>query len=510
MGNTFESLGLKSENSGCFNGQWLPATAGDRIAINSPIDLSPLGSVISCSEEQYELTIKSSVETFEKWRLLPAPKRGELVRQIGQELRTHKAALGTLISLETGKLLSEGLGEVQEAIDIADFACGLSRQLYGNTMHSERPLHRMYEQWHPLGVVGVITAFNFPLAVWAWNACIAAVCGDTVVWKPSELTPLTAVAMTKICERVCQAEGLPGVFSLVVGQGKELGERLANDRRVPLISATGSTEMGRLVGTAVSRRLGRSLLELGGNNAVIIESDANLELAVRAVTFGAVGTAGQRCTSIRRILLQKDISEEFSKRLLAAYKKIKIGDPLKPDVLMGPLINAKAVSNFHTAVSRAKAEGAKLLCGGQSAASQPSPYYVEPTIFAADKSLSLLQEETFAPISYLLTFDTLDEAIQINNSVSQGLSSAIFTNSLEKAEVFLSARGSDCGIANVNIGTSGAEIGGAFGGEKDSGGGREAGSDAWKAYMRRQTNTINFGKALPLAQGISFSYGADE
>ncbi len=432
---------------------------------------------------------------------MPAPKRGEVVRQIGNALREKKAALGALVSMECGKIRAEGEGEVQEMIDIADFAVGLSRQLYGLTIHSERPSHRMYEQWHPLGVVGVISAFNFPVAVWSWNALLAGVCGDSVVWKPSEETPLTAVATTKIVEPILRAHGVPGLFPLVVG-GRDIGAAMANDRRIPLVSATGSCTMGRSVGEAVARRLGRSLLELGGNNAIIVLDDARLDLALRAVLFGAVGTAGQRCTSTRRVLLQKGIATEFTRRLVEAYESVSIGDPLADGTLMGPLVNERAVVSMMAAIELAKSQGGEVLYGGHRL-NRPG-YFVQPTIVRATSDMSVTHDETFAPIVYLIEVDSLDEAVRIQNGVPQGLSSAIFTDSMQSSEYFLSALGSDCGIANVNLGTSGAEIGGAFGGEKDTGGGRESGSDSWKAYMRRQTNTINYGNDLPLAQGITF------
>jgi aldehyde dehydrogenase (NAD+) len=438
---------------------------------------------------------------------VPAPERGQVVRAIGNALREHKGALGALVTAEVGKITAEGEGEIQEAIDIADFAVGLSRQLYGKTMHSERPLHRMYEQWHPLGVVGCITAFNFPAAVWAWNAMIAAVCGDVVVWKPSELAPLTAVAMHTICDRIATEAGFPGLFSLVMSAGSELGERLAADRRVPLVSATGSCRMGRAVGEAVARRLGRTILELGGNNAVIVLEDADLDMAVRSTVFGAVGTAGQRCTTTRRILVEASVAERFTERLCAAYRQVTIGDPRQSGTLMGPLINARAVEAYTAAVRAAVAEGGTVVCGGKLVAGLPSPLYVEPTIIKARADMPIVREETFAPILYVVPIADVAEGVAMNNGVPQGLSSAIFTRDLRRAEAFLAATGSDCGIANVNIGTSGAEIGGAFGGEKDTGGGRESGSDSWKQYMRRQTNTINFGTTLPLAQGIKFDVG---
>jgi len=433
--------------------------------------------------------------------MVPAPKRGEIVREIGDALRENKDELGALVTREMGKILAEGRGEVQEMIDVADFAVGLSRQLYGLTMGSERPRHRLYEQWHPLGPVGVISAFNFPVAVWSWNALIAMVCGDTVIWKPSLKTPLTAVAVQEICDRVLDRHGFSGVLKFVIGTDDVIGERMIRDRRVPLISATGSTRMGRHVGQVVAERLGRSLLELGGNNGVIVMDDADPELVVRAVLFGAVGTAGQRCTSIRRLFLQRGIAAKITDRLIAAYRQVRIGDPMEPETLMGPLIDEGAVENMLRGLERIRAEGGEVIYGGR----RIKGCFVEPTLVKSQASMPVLREEIFAPILHLIEFETLDQAIAWHNGVPQGLSSAIFTDSLKTAETFLSARGSDCGIANVNIGTSGAEIGGAFGGEKDTGGGRESGSDAWKAYMRRQTVTVNWSGEMPLAQGIEFT-----
>lgn len=495
-------LELNAANPGTFCGKWL--NSGDEMSCRSPIDLTPLGSVRITTPDEYEETVRAAADCFERWRMYPAPKRGEVVRRMNEKIRERKRELGALISYETGKIFAEGEGEVQEVIDIADFAVGLSRQLYGLTMHSERPFHRMYEQWHPLGPVGVITAFNFPAAVWAWNAMIAAVCGDPVIWKPSELAPLTAIALTKLCQEVAADAGFPALFSLVNG-GADLGERLAADARIPLISATGSSRMGRHVGEIVARRFGKVLLELGGNNAIIVLADADLDLALRAILFGAVGTAGQRCTSTRRVIVERSAALELAERLAAAYAQVPIGNPLEPTTLMGPLIGERAVGTYSEAIRRAEREGATVLYGGRVLEGMPSPFYVEPTIVRAPQGLSLLKEETFAPILYLIEVDGLDEAIRLHNDVPQGLSSAIFTRSIRSAELFLSARGSDCGIANVNIGTSGAEIGGAFGGEKETGGGREAGSDSWKAYMRRQTSTINWSDELPLAQGIRFA-----
>lgn len=500
------SLTLEERNPGTFCEEWLFESEPNYLASFSPISTHEIAKVSLTSERYYEEVISRSIATFQRWRSYPAPKRGELIRQIGDRFRNNKEALARLITLEMGKPISEAEGEVQEVIDICDFATGLSRQLYGLTMHSERPAHRMYEQWHPLGPVGVITAFNFPAAVWAWNTMIAAVCGDTVIWKPSELTPLTAAACIKISEPVLRDAGFAGVFSLITGEGHSVGARLASDRRVPLISATGSTAMGRQVGEVVAKRFGRSLLELGGNNAVIILDDANLELAIRAVTFGAVGTAGQRCTSTRRILAQSGVVTEVIKRLKEVYSGIKVGDPFDRSNLIGPLVSERAVKQFEAAVDRALKEGGELICGGKVIHGLGSPLYVEPTLIRASRAMSIVKDETFAPISYLFSVPDLESAISANNEVPQGLSSAIFTTSLQSAEHFLSAQGSDCGIANVNIGTSGAEIGGAFGGEKETGGGREAGSDSWKAYMRRQTSTINYGDSLPLAQGVKFDF----
>ncbi len=500
----FRSLGLSDSNSGVYAGEWLDGAGGD-LASENPTTTETLAAVRQASADDYERVIASAEETFRRWRVLPAPKRGEYVRQIGNALRDLKEPLGALVALENGKIVAEGEGEVQEMIDVADFAVGLSRQLYGLTIASERPRHRMMEQWHPLGPIGVITAFNFPVAVWSWNALIAAVCGDTMVWKPSSQVPLTAAAVTKICQDVMAGSGFEGVFNLVVGRGSVIGDRLINDRRLPLISATGSCNMGEKVGTAVAKRLGRSLLELGGNNAVIVLDDADLDMANRAILFGAVGTAGQRCTTIRRVIAERSVTGDVAKRLVAAYEQVKIGDPLDSATLMGPLINAQAVDTMLAAVEIAKEQGGQVLYGG-GRADVPGldGYFVQPTIIQIGKDAPIVQEETFAPILYVIEVDDVHEAIEVQNGVRQGLSSAIFTNNLRAAELFLSPAGSDCGIANVNIGTSGAEIGGAFGGEKETGGGRESGSDAWKAYMRRQTVTINYGEELPLAQGIEF------
>jgi aldehyde dehydrogenase (NAD+) len=462
------------------------------------------GSKIPKEKNSFHSTLQRERRSPEStWREVPAPKRGLIVRDLGNALREVKEPLGDLVSLEMGKIRAEGHGEVQEMIDICDFAVGLSRQLYGLSMHSERPSHRMYEQWHPLGTVGVISAFNFPVAVWSWNSAIAAVCGDPTLWKPSSYTPLTAVAVQHITNRVMADHGLSGVFNLVIGSGRDVGELLLNDPAVPLISFTGSTLIGRRVSEAVARRFGRTILELGGNNAIIVADDADLDLAVRAILFGAVGTAGQRCTTTRRIIAHKTIAKELSDRLVAAYAQVQLGDPLDDKTLMGPLVSTNSVEEMFEALDQIKNEGGEILTGGNM---RPDfgPNFVDPTIVKMPAQTAIVKQETFAPILYILEYDDIEEAIQIHNDVPQGLSSAIFSESMRKVETFLSARGSDCGIANVNIGTSGAEIGGAFGGEKETGGGRESGSDAWKAYMRRQTNTINWSSELPLAQGIQF------
>jgi len=486
-------------------GATLESGGGAQIEVTNPATGALLARVRGASDAEYERVMARAVDAAAAWRAVPAPKRGEAVRLLGEALRRHKDDLGALVTLENGKIRAEGLGEVQEMIDIADFAVGQSRMLYGYTMHSERAEHRMYEQWHPLGVVGVISAFNFPVAVWAWNACLAAICGNATVWKPSPKTPLTALAVQKICDEVVAAEGLPAIFQLFIDAGTELATRFVDDRRAALISFTGSTTVGRKVGERVAARLGKSLLELGGNNAVIVDEFADLSLAVPSIVFGAIGTAGQRCTSTRRVIVHRSRMEELERRLLSAYRQVRIGDPLEPDTLMGPLIDAGAVEQFRKAVAAAKAAGGELLCGGE-VLERPGNYVV-PAIVRARNDWPIVQHETFAPILYLIPCESLDEAIALQNSAAHGLSSAIFTDSLQHAERFLSALGSDCGIANVNIGTSGAEIGGAFGGEKDTGGGRESGSDSWKAYMRRQTNTINASRALPLAQGIRFDVG---
>ena len=478
-------------------------TAEKGLVCVNPTTEGVLAYVKPTTVSEYDSIVQNAQKAFEAWRLVPAPQRGDVLRKLAVALRKHKDILGELISLEVGKIRAEGLGEVQEAIDICDFAVGLSRQLYGKTMHSERPSHRMYEQWHPLGVVGVITAFNFPCAVWAWNAAIAAVCGNTLVWKPSEKAPLTALALQGITSKVFKDAGYEGVMNLVVGTDKSLGVAMSEDKRLPLISATGSVPMGREVGQAVAKRLGRSILELGGNNAIIVTKDADIELAIRGIAFGAVGTAGQRCTTTRRLYVDKAIYAEVTEKLKEVYQSISYGNPLEEDVLLGPLIDKQAVDSFAKAIEEAKKQGAKVLAGGK--AIEGAGYFVEPTLLAVDKPLDIMQEETFAPILYVCPFEGVEQAIDYQNSVPQGLSSAMFTSSLHAAEDFLSHKGSDCGIANINIGTSGAEIGGAFGGEKETGGGRESGSDAWKAYMRRQTCTINYGHDLPLAQGVTFS-----
>ena len=472
------------------------------VDVHNPATGERIAQVRTASAEDYEDVMTSAAQAASLWRSVPAPKRGEAIRLIGEELRRVKEDLGRLVSLENGKILAEGLGEVQEMIDIADFAVGQSRMLYGLTMHSERPGHRMYEQWHPLGVVGIISAFNFPVAVWSWNAFLAAICGNVSVWKPSPKTPLTAIAVHKLVERVLRTHELPPVFQLFIDAGATLATRFVEDTRVALISFTGSTAVGRKVGERVAARLGKSLLELGGNNAIIVDETANLDLAVPAILFGAVGTAGQRCTSTRRVFVHKTVAAALERRLASAYRQVRIGNPLDPATLMGPLIDAHAVEQFKAAVAAAEAAGGELLFGGQGL---PGPgYFVEPTLIRARNEWPVVQAETFAPILYLIPVDSLEEAIGKQNESRYGLSSALFTDRLSAAERFLSHSGSDCGIANVNIGTSGAEIGGAFGGEKDTGGGRESGSDAWKAYMRRQTNTINWSGALPLAQGIKF------
>ncbi|MBA43745.1 MAG: aldehyde dehydrogenase family protein [Magnetococcales bacterium] len=500
----FNELGLSAVNSGTCGKEWKKADPkAEKLTSYNPATGEALADVICSTEEDYEKVTQEAQEAFKEWRKLPAPKRGEIIRQLGEAYREHKEALGKLHSLEVGKITSEGLGEVQEVIDICDFATGLSRQLYGLTMHSERPEHRMYEQWHPLGVVGIITAFNFPSAVWAWNSAIAAVCGNTMVWKPSEKATLTAIAMQRIAHRVLEQHGMTGVMGLVISKDKSLGEKMAADKRMPLISATGSVPMGREVGQVVAKRFGKSLLELGGNNAIIVMDDADLDLAIRGIAFGAVGTAGQRCTTTRRVFVHKKVQKELVDKLVAAYKTIPIGNPMDNGTLMGPLIDEGSVQAYEKTVAEAQKQGGKLLTGGKRV-DLGGGSFVEPTIIEVSKPLDIMQHETFAPILYICPIDSIEQGIDFQNDVPQGLSSAVFTEGMKNAEQFLSAWGSDCGIANVNIGTSGAEIGGAFGGEKETGGGRESGSDSWKAYMRRQTCTLNYGKSLPLAQGVEF------
>ena len=498
-------LGIQSENQGgsSGSGRWTSTTKAGILDSVNPATGEAVARINLCSKEDYESIVHHAEKAFQEWRLVPAPKRGEVVRLIGQALREKKDALGSLISMEVGKIKAEGDGEVQEMIDMADFAVGQARMLYGQTMHSERPFHRMYEQWHPLGVVGVITAFNFPVAVWAWNAFIAAIAGDTIIWKPSPKAPLCALAVQHICNRVMEDRGYSGIFSLFITDKREMAETMIQDSRIPLISFTGSVPVGRHVAEVVAKRLGRTLLELSGNNAVIVDETADLNLAIPAIVFGAVGTAGQRCTTTRRLIVHESRYQDVVSRLIHAFQQIRVGNPLDPEVLMGPLIDLKAVEAYRGALEEVEKQGGEVLYGGQ-ALEQPG-FFVEPALVLAENDWDVVQRETFGPILYVMTFRTLDEALVIQNSVPQGLSSSMFTMNMRYAERFLSGTGSDCGIANVNIGTSGAEIGGAFGGEKETGGGREAGSDAWKAYMRRQTNTINWGADLPLAQGIKFS-----
>jgi aldehyde dehydrogenase (NAD+) len=499
-------LKIQKNNKGVSTGLVWPKAKGEKINSFSPVDGKLIAAVTGADKNSYEAVIKKAQQAFAEWRQWPAPKRGEVVRQISEALRSNKQSLGQLVSYEMGKSLQEGLGEVQEMIDICDFAVGLSRQLHGLTMHSERPGHRMYEQYHPLGIVGVISAFNFPVAVWSWNAALAWVCGDVCVWKPSEKTPLCAVACQNIIQSVLKKNNVPeGVSNIIVG-GRNVGEWMSNDSRIPLVSATGSTRMGKAVGKAVGERLGRSLLELGGNNAIIISKNADLDMALIGAAFGAVGTAGQRCTSTRRLIIHQSVYNKFKEKLANAYKQLKIGNPLNQKNHVGPLIDKDAVKLYLDSIEKCKAEGGKFIVEGGVLKGKgfESGCYVKPCIAEAKNSFSIVQHETFAPILYVMPYQTLDEAISMQNGVPQGLSSAIMTTNLREAESFLSQNGSDCGIANVNIGTSGAEIGGAFGGEKETGGGRESGSDAWKVYMRRQTNTINYTNKLPLAQGIKF------
>ena len=503
-----KALKIEAINKGVSTGiQWINST-GETIDSFSPVDGKKIGSVIAADKASYETVVKKAQEAFKVWRLMPAPKRGDIVRQIGEALREYKEPLGKLVSYEMGKSLQEGYGEVQEMIDICDFAVGLSRQLHGLTMHSERPGHRMYEQYHPLGIVGIISAFNFPVAVWSWNTMLAWVCGDVCIWKPSEKTPLCGIACQQIIIDVFKKNNIPdGVSGLIIG-GREVGEWMAADTRIPLVSATGSTRMGKAVGATVGARLGRALLELGGNNAIIISKDADLDIAILGSLFGAVGTAGQRCTTTRRLIIHQDIYNAIKEKLVTAYKQLRIGDPLDQNNHVGPLIDKRTVEQYLKAIEQCKKEGGVFAVEGGviTGAGYESGCYVKPCIAEVENSFQIVQHETFAPILYIMKYSTIDEAITKQNDVPQGLSSSIMTLNLREAEQFLSAAGSDCGIANVNIGTSGAEIGGAFGGEKETGGGRESGSDAWKVYMRRQTNTINYGTSLPLAQGIKFDF----
>ncbi len=503
MKDFLSSLGIKEKNAGTSTGQqFLGKDSANLITSHTPSDGSEIAGVYETTREEYEKVVAASQKAFETWRMTPAPERGEIVRQIGNKLREYKEPLGKLVSYEMGKIYQEGLGEVQEMIDICDFAVGQSRMLYGFTMHSERPQHRIYEQWHPLGPVGVISAFNFPVAVYSWNAMLAAVCGDTVIWKGSEKTPLCGVAVQNIVAEVLKENDLPeGIFNLVTG-GREVGQWMTEDERIPLISATGSIPMGKKVAQTVGARLGKTILELGGNNAIVVSKDADLEMTIRAVVFGAVGTAGQRCTSTRRLIIHESVYDEVKSRLEGIYENISIGDPLDSKTLVGPLIDQDAIDMMQNALEQVKKEGGSVLCGGDVLDQDGN--YVKPAICEVENHYDIVQNETFAPILYLIKYSTLDEAMSYHNGVKQGLSSSMFTLNMREAENFLSHRGSDCGIANINIGTSGAEIGGAFGGEKETGGGRESGSDAWKAYMRRQTNTINWGDELPLAQGIEF------
>ena len=499
-----EKLNITDLNRGACTGSegWID-TKGPKLTSYNPATGDAIAAIRQASAEDYRAVVSCASRSFEAWRMVPAPKRGDLVRDLGNILREYKEPLGELVSLEMGKIRAEGLGEVQEMIDICDFSVGLSRQLYGLTMGSERPLHRMYEQWHPLGVVGIISAFNFPVAVWSWNAALAAVCGDTMVWKPSGQTPLTAIAVQHLSNRVMADHGVDGIFNLAIGRGSDIGNLMLSDPKLPLVSFTGSTKTGRTVSSTVAGRFGRTILELGGNNAIIVTEKADLDLTTRGIVFGAVGTAGQRCTSTRRVIGHTSIMTDLTERLVRAYQQVAVGNPLEADTLMGPLVTTDAVDSMMSAIDTAISEGGEVLCGGSA---QPSigANFVQPTIIRMPAQTGIVLDETFAPILYLLSYESLDEALAMHNAVPQGLSSAIFTDSIREAERFLSASGSDCGIANVNIGTSGAEIGGAFGGEKETGGGRESGSDAWKAYMRRQTNTINWSSELPLAQGLSF------
>ena len=497
-----DALGISPVTSGSYAGGWRDG-GGSSIGSIDPTTEQAIATVRQADLDDYEAAVIASQEAFAEWRMVPAPERGRYVRLIGEALRTYKEPLGALVSMETGKIRAEGEGEVQEMIDVVDFAVGLSRQLYGLTIASERPRHRMYEQWQPLGPIGIISAFNFPVAVWSWNAMLAAVCGDSMIWKPSPIAPLSAVAVTNICHQVMEGSGFEGVFNLAIGDVDPVGAAMVADKRLPLISATGSVRMGQQVGTVVAQRLGRSLLELGGNNAITVMDDADLDLVVRASLFSAAGTTGQRCTSLRRLIVHTNIIDELAEKLALAYGQISIGDPLADGTLIGPMVNQQAVDNTKAALEIALEQGGTLVAGGNEV--EGTGYFFEPTLVRIPGDAAIVQQETFGPIMYLIEVESIEEAIAVQNDVPQGLSSAIFTDSVRNSELFLSAEGSDCGIANVNIGTSGAEIGGAFGGEKETGGGRESGSDAWKAYMRRQTVTINWSKDLPLAQGIDFS-----
>ena len=501
------NLGLGDLNSGASSGnEWLKGT-GALTESKTPVDGSVIAQIQNASLEDYEKVMAGAQKAFREWRRVPAPQRGEIVRQIGNSVREAKDDLGKLISWEMGKIYQEGLGEVQEMIDICDFTVGLSRQLYGFTMHSERQGHRMYDQYHPLGIVGIITAFNFPVAVWSWNAMVAAVCGDVSIWKPSPKTPLCSIALQRILGKVMHENGVPeGVFNLVIGTNEEIAETLVNDTRVPLISATGSTRMGKQVAGKVASRLGRSIFELGGNNAIIVTESADLKIAIPGIVFGSVGTCGQRCTTTRRLIIHESIYRKVKEKLVQAYTQLenRVGDPLDPDTLIGPMIDKTAVNNFQNALDAIREQGGEIIYGGEILTGFPSELYVRPALADVENHWPIVQEETFAPLLYLIKYKDFDEALSLQNDVPQGLSSAIFTRDFQESEKFLSQEGSDCGLANVNIGTSGAEIGGAFGGEKDTGGGRESGSDAWKSYMRRQTNTINYSSDLPLAQGVNF------
>jgi len=502
MEKILKKFGLTGELPGAFNGEWF--ANGEVMEVKTPINGKVIAKIKKANKEDYQKVSDSAQEAFLKWRSVPAPQRGLLIRKLADELRKVKDDLGALVSLEMGKILMEGKGEVQEMIDICDFAVGLSRQLYGSTMKSERDEHFMMEQWHPLGIIGVITAFNFPVAVWSWNIALSIVCGNSNIWKPSSNTPLTAIACTKIAEKVCKEMDVdPAVLSLVIGRGSQVGETMLNDERVKMVSCTGSTSVGKHVAEVVGGRLGNTILELGGNNAIIVTPDADMDMAIRAILFGAVGTAGQRCTSTRRIIVHKSMKDKLVERLVKAYKQVKIGNPLEDGILMGPLVDTGAVDSMMNAIDRIKEEKGEIVYGGEKL-DMPGGCYVTPCIAIAKNEFDIVQEETFAPILYIIEYSDFDEALRIHNDVPQGLSSAIFSNNMQEVHKFLSETGSDCGIANANIGTSGAEIGGAFGGEKETGGGRESGSDAWKAYMRRQTNTVNYGAELPLAQGIEF------